>query len=612
MKILNDHRTAPLPDSAYVRPISIAPSGLSVTVYGENGNEFGTFNFDDLDAPKQFVKELVFGFCKATGPEGRWRSKATVKSAASTVRGFATAIAKNHPDLISVSDLSPEMWWAWRSAVEKRVRWPGQINMARALLYEVVGLPDTTLRSLKQRAKKPKSRTYSAYSEAEFRRIRTAAWQVIRKARRRIRSSVEYLETFRLGLEPEKSKALPIRKQLWTRGMLLDHIARTGKFPAPAIPHYHIGEFRDLMRISENEDITQTLFITGVEIYSLMILFVCERGYNTSVLNSMRINAHRADDHDREESIHVVELDKPRRGPKARFFSNSLSGSAARLMRIAEEITQPARKTLMEIGKPSDALFIGRILGGRSTHGTLFRTDWSQAFTVSDSWHSHVSLKDDKGGPLRVTMRRLRLTEQVINQRASQNSDSVSEQVYRTPDPKTHEFAISRIIQGQADAIKDAAGLLAIRSITQEELLQARKNPSNLAKKLDIPIARVTQLLAGALDTATAACTGFHDSPYSEKGAPCPASFLVCLGCKNAISTPDHLPRLVVLHDALLEIAAAVDKLVWDNDYREPFSRLKSLLSQNATDVEIVQARGRATKVDYDRLAMLLNRKLDA
>ena len=607
-----DQRIAPLPAGLYDRPPAIDPCGLKVTVYGEDGSIFGTFDFGDVEAPNKFLKELICGFAAATGSTGRWRSKSTVKAAASALRSFATAISTESEKITCASDLTPEIWWAWRGKLEARVRWPGQINLTRALLYELPTLRDTTRRALSQRAKKPKNRTYSAYSEKEFRKIKAAAWSIVRKARQRIADSIEYLRLYNGGLELQESEALPIRREMWTRGMLLDYISKTGRFPAKAVPHYHINEFRKMMAVDGEGDICQALFATNVEIFSIMILFVCELGYNNSVLALMKADTHRADSREGTDRVHVLPLEKARRGPKARYFTHSLSGRSALLMDIAIDITQPARDTLDFLGKFTDQLFIGRAVGCASAKGMPFRLDWSAAATTSDTWHRHIKIDGDNGLPLRVTLKRLRLTEQVINQRTSQNSDEVSETIYRKADPHTHNISIDRILRGQMDALSDAESVVGIRSLSKAQLLEAKHDPSSLAKTYGISVARLKQLLSGQLDTVVSACADFDHGPYSKPGDPCLASFLQCLSCRNAIATPSHLPKLVALRDALLQISSTVETQVWQADYLSHYSALASMLSTHATREEIDQAKTEISQADMEMLDLLLTRRLDA
>ena len=83
-------------------------------------------------------------------------------------------------------------------------------------------------------------------------------------------------------------------------------------------------------------------------------------------------------------------------------------------------------------------------------------------------------------------------------------------------------------------------------------------------------------------------------------------SFLNCLGCPNAVATQAHLPRLVVLHDALVAISEVVSRQEWDKHYARHLARLEDLLSQGASDAEIAQARDSATPADIDTVETLL------
>jgi hypothetical protein len=93
---------------------------------------------------------------------------------------------------------------------------------------------------------------------------------------------------------------------------------------------------------------------------------------------------------------------------------------------------------------------------------------------------------------------------------------------------------------------------------------------------------------AGAL--LAAACTDSRNSPFSPPGLPCTASFLACLGCRNAVATRRHLPRLAYLHQALDELRATVDTAVWDQDWRSHFLRLTALLDESTTTAECTAA----------------------
>ena len=141
----------------------------------------------------------------------------------------------------------------------------------------------------------------------------------------------------------------------------------------------------------------------------------------------------------------------------------------------------------------------------------------------------------------------------------------------------------------------------------------AREDPETAATQLGIPVPTLKLLLAGSLDTATTACIDFLNSPFAATaGQPCPASFFACFTCTNAVVTPEHLPRLVTLLDALDNVATLVAPARWESNYRDHYARLQAILEQNATKAEIGDARRHVTDAERDIVTALIGRNLDA
>lgn len=598
---------AQFPKSNYSRPKAMSIDSLALNVIGEAGETLAELDFSNLNVPRLIVSELVTALERGTSSSGRWRTKASVEGAASMLRSFSKAIAIANPELKTMADFSPEMWWVWRSAVHRRTRWPGQVNLARCLLYEVDNLMPTTRRALAAREKKPKTRLYESYSVAEYRRIYAAAWAMVRAARQRIRSNLAILESYRNGQEPDDAPSLPIKGVQWTQGQLLDYIHRHGVLPGK-IPGSSVPSFRKLLNTPSHGYMTQEVFASSVEVLAGIILLVCERGFNLSVLSGLTSQPHNADI--KLDNVTVHALDKPRRGPEARYFSSTFTGKAGRIWRVLQEITQPARDCLAFLGQPTDTLLIGRASG--SVPSKIFKFDWEQHPGLTVVWQRLSGLKTDSGEPLVIDFRRIRLTDQVANKRANQNSDRVSESVYRQPDAQTHEVARGVILQGQLDAVSDARAVMTVRAITAEEQANARIDPEALAAGLNVSTSRVKQLLDGKFDTVVTACKDIKQSPFAEPGHVCPASFLSCFGCKNAIATPNHLPRIVLLHDAISEMSSVVSNAVWFADYKAVFDQLSLLLESYSTLPERIEARGKATANDKKMIRQLLDRRYDS
>lgn len=606
--------SAPLPEPGYRPPPRRSKDGLAVTVVGEDGEDFGTFDFSDIDVPRDFLLSLVGGFEKATGSQGRWRTRGSVRQGAGVLRQFATTVVKLDPDIESISDLSPESWWAWVGRLAENGRWPGAANQARSLLRDTDGLPSTTRRALNGRLAKPKTREYEAYSRSEFRRIRAQGWRVVRSAARRIGANAEELALYRAGEEPADSPKMSIRYRSYSRGELLEQLALTGTIDHPALQPHRRKELREFLRLDNDSLRTaHALFPTSVEIMWLMATFVCERGYNASVIEEMTVDVTRADDHRQDPVVYVADLDKPRRGPAARFFTNSFTQQSADLLGLAIAMTQPARDTMGVLGYPTNQLLVARVATGRSTHATQqFKTEWSAFTGRSMIWSQGPTVLGDDGEPLALSFRRMRLTEQVVNRRARQNSDEVSESLYRRPDPQTREQAAGVITKGQEDALRHANETLQMRT-TGWQHGSDELTASAVSQDLNVDGEVARGLLSGRLDTATAACLDFTNSPFAAApGQPCPASFFACFACTNAVATPDHLPRLVALFDALKRIWSTVSREVWNSDYAAHFARLDELLDANASAAEIEHARRKVRDEDVEVIDRLLRRGWDA
>lgn len=610
-------RGAAMPADGYKRPAQLDHSGLVVTHVSEDGGKTSTYDFSQLQCAPELLSSLVQAFASCCEQGGRWKTPSSVRTNAKHLRRFIQDIAEMPNSPSSITEITPEFWRAWRSARESTTRrWPADILSIRTLLTESDGLPDSTRKAMRARVRKPRSRQFVAYSRSEFERIRTAAKAIVRAGNRRIQTNIATLNAYYAGEEPSDAPTGRIRGRRWTAGELLDHIARTGSAPTGIGGS---GLYRAKSPILPNLDgattINEAIFANSLEIAALSFLLVCEHGFNFSVISNITIDdIDRADDRAQDEPIHILHLDKPRRGPTARFSDETLVGDGSRVLDQALSMTDQVRRTLSLIGNPSRKLLVYRASTRSTTGGSVspFCTELTPD-PLYHRWHARTRLLADDGAPLKVNYQRLRLTEQVLNTKPRQNSPAVSEDIYRRPDPQTQENASGVIIEGQNDAIEHARATVAIRTLTSQDLADAQTDPEPLAARLGVTPEKLRLLLAGALNTATGACVDFTNSPFAEsKGLPCPASFLACLGCANAVVTPQHIPRLVALSDALERTGSAVSRQVWDEDYAIHFMRLTDLLSANTTAEERDRARKQLLDEDVASVARLLERGLDA
>lgn len=579
-----------MPAAGYRRPDRLDPSGLVVSAIGTDGSELGPFDFSPAPAHGQVRAELISAFVAATGPDGRWRSGASMGTGYRTTLAFLRSLDRLGIAITSLAQFGPEAWWAWRADREASNRWPGQVNLMRVLLKDVPEVGPLTRRALAQRTHKPRKRLYGSYTVAEFEAIRRRASELVRATEARISSNTTARQRHNAGEASEQEPTVLIGDLPWTRGALLERLHAEGRLTfGPQARR----TARDVAALLGTGDLhpTYALFPTRTELLSVMVLLVCDRGYNLSTLQSLTVPdlASGIDADADDEPVLVAHLDKPRRGHR-RYFTNSFTGPHARTLRRAVAITAPARDCLAGLGHLTERLLIAGTCSGVTgafTNGGAVRR-----------WDQIADLTTDHGEALHLHFNRLRLSEQVINRKSSQNSDTVSEDIYRRPDALTSHLLQDVILDGQYDAVTHAEQPLRMRYTSD---LQELRLPASTAKSV----------ADGALDTAVGACLDFTYSPFTPDGQACTASFLMCLACPNAVATPTHLPRLLALQDGLVNLAS-VNPTRFDRLYREHHQRLEHLLSTRATEAGRAAARRATSDTDRALVERLLRRDLDA
>lgn len=603
-----DRTAATLPTEKYTRPKALDRPSRQLHFVDDTGRS-KTFDFSGVAAAPTLIDDLLEALASGAAPGGRWQSIASVVSAEQAAKGMAQFLTTNFPAVTTLSEVGPEVWWAWR-ATKNHLRWPGQINIMRTLLSESAKLPDAARRAMRARETKPRARlpVNDAYSSAEFNAIRTVANRHVSQALRRIDTNSTVLRAYVSGEENFAGSVIRALGSEWTPGALLHHLSQVGMFPSQYLAL--CAKRQGLVDMRGVSNPAQALFPSIEELYWLMVLLVCERGFNLSVMLNLTVSSFRSSEPAAESPTHTVAVDKPRRGGE-RHSDEILAGEAGRLWERAVRLTQPCRDALEASGTPTDKLLIAHRHKNIRGEGP-FRSEFASSQLAN--CHSDESApRDAEGRPIRVTFQRLRLSEQVLSQRARQNSESVSEDIYRRPDPTTAEAAMEIVEQGQEDALAHAVATMHVRSMTAADVAAAQRDPSAAAAQLGITVTALKMLLAGELDTPTGACVDFFNSPFATQSAvPCPASFFACFACSNAILTPRHLPRLVALLDALDSIASVVSSSRWESEYAQHYARIRSAIAANTTAPEIEKARRTVALAEREMITQLVKRGLDA
>ena len=607
-------RTAAVaPEAGYSRPRLVEPDGLSVSVRTEDGDT-KMFDFSSVDAPPGLSGPLVAAFARVSGPTGTWRQMATVQNGWKALRRFLVFAGEEHPDVTTITGLTVDVWKNWRESTASASGRNGSSRVLRTLLREAEGLPARTRMALNGRIEENVERQTDAYKRDEMARIVIAARRVFRAAEARIGANREALERYRAEMEPADCVRVRFRDREWSHGEVLDHLSRTGRMPDSfkGVPRKRTGALREALGIGEEGTWYRvSLFPAVHEVYAAMILLVHAKGLNRSVMARLKVSdIERLPGFKPGRWIYQVDADKPRRGSD-RYSPITFSGPAARLLQRTLAMGEPARDTLAGLGFAGDPLLVACQKSSYSRHESdLFITDWMSADGAATAWHERVQVCGADGEPIRVSLRRMRLSVQVLRGEASENSVDVSVRVYRGPDPQTHEQARPVVVQGLNDAVTDAKRRVAAR-VSESDAEAARADPAPLAARLGVGEEDVKALLEGRLDTATAACLDIMHSPHEvDEAGPCTASFLACVECSNAVATPDHIPRIVATREALVVAARSSPAAVRERHYTRHVAAFDDLLRQ-VPEPEVRRARAAVTPADIEAVAQLLNRSLD-
>jgi hypothetical protein len=588
-------RRAALPAGDYTRPASLDATGLIVTVYGESGGVEGTFDFGVLPGSSELRRAFAAALDRKSGPAGTWRAGATCVGGYQAARTFLRWLQGQDDPPRSAAEITAATWTQWRLSLPATPGARQLLATMRALMPKVAGLPADTLKVIDRRLPKGPPPREAAYSYREFERIRAAAATTFAGALVRIRSNRDHLRRWYDGQVARGSAE-------WLIGEALDCLVRSGDVPLSTSCEKHGREVRQPYRRalggSEPDRTWGRLYLTSAEVFAAAVLLVASESWNKSVLHRMRIPEHDPATGDGFE-IHMVEVNKRRRPVGLRYTTNNLldagPGTPGRLMGQVIEATEMARQTLELSGRATDRLLVWR----RAYPSRRER------FALGMPHDSDTFLHDGDGAPVKVSLRRLRRTVQVlVRKEPAQNSQETHESVYVLRDPATRDEARKVVAQGLVDAVDQARVMVKMRVVLGDDadhLIELSDDPE-LAKAID----------NGDLDTATGACTDFTNSPFTGPGLPCTASFLLCLACPNAVAARRHLPRLVYLRTCLNELRAVVDPAVWEQDWHEHFLRVSSLLDTHTTEAEQTAAGGQATPVDRARIDQLLRRRLDA
>lgn len=286
-----------------------------------------------------------------------------------------------------------------------------------------------------------------------------------------------------------------------------------------------------------------------------------------------------------------IALEKPRRGPGRHYESRNVTDDGAaspgRLITQALEATRFARAIVEELAPGTSRLIVWRSLSPRrrrrspESHppaGRLFGFGITSQAAIE--WARSEGLD---GSPFQ----RGRRTVLALDRREpGQHSQETHDRVYVLTDGRVRARAVEVIAAGAEDAADRAR-----KAVLTAEL---RDRP-----------------VPGDIETVTADCSNFHDSPWPAPDGGCGASFLMCLACPNARVHPGHHARLACLHEALGSLRSVLPPGAWAADWRDTHDRLEDL-KQRLGEGPWAQALSQVTDADGEVIMHLLTGSLDS
>lgn len=580
-------RHAALPPTDHARPEYLSDEGLVVHHYNSAGR-VKDYDFATLPVPEPMQRSLAALFAARCTPH-RWTTHRSSHVYWNGLLAFTEYLSCQPMPPRDLDELTVTLLKRWR---EHSLGAGTKNYHAFQLIRSLVG-QDSRLQTgpvadeLTRRAKMPLGRTQS-YTEAELDQIILAAKQSFRAALRRIERNAEHLQRWRDGQFSDNTAE-------WVLGECLDTLAKTATLPQYTNKwgkRILVKPYRTVIRQHEGQRMRWhvLLFLSRMEAASLGVLLMAEFGWNLSVIDRIEVPRSSPDPGQDGHPTYRIQLEKPRRSAErfeTRNVTDDGAGSPGRLITHALAATRFARGLLEEHPDTSP----DRLIVWRTAAPARNRTDQDRQPPVGEFGFGIDTYTAQEWGRTIAGIggspfRRGRRTVVALDRREpTQHSQDTHDRHYVLVDKRVQADAVATIAAGAEDA--------AARAHTAVLVAELRISPT-----------------PGDVQTATADCGDFDNSPYSKTEGRCDASFLTCLGCVNAHIHPGHHPRLAHLHRALTNLRSVMPPAAWEADWGNAHARLEDLKHRLGEGIWAA-AVSRVTADDHTLIDHLLTGDLD-
>lgn len=544
----------PAPGYEHSPAVSGGPDGPEVVFTGEDGRT-ATFSISPYPCPG-LHEDLLAAFARLVGPTGTVRTLASAQSLWHPLRRFLKFLGDMHPVPSTMRGIR-RSHLDWHRNFLGHTNNGGSRDRQMGMLFQLVReIPvDRLDPGVAVYVRRPRWAFVAAegqpgYSDAEWRRITAAARRDVAGIRNRITASERLMH----AAQDDPDTMTPGQA---AQARELQELADTGRIPDSV----------SMLPGGPATDYAKRLFLLHADLAPLTVLMVALTGRNVETVKELA--AEHTVLEDRAVRLTVV---KRRRG-KSRMHetvhweigppSRQLHTPGG-LYLLIHSLTAHGRRFSGSERLWSIWTYLGRAQGQDREHRlrTGGHIDPYAAALTRDLdlsvWAARHGLLTDDGGPLALTLNRLKTTVEVrltrelgghLPSASRTNTMDVSFRNYLRGDPAVKDWAATVMTEALEDAENSVRHYIA-RILDPALESDLAHDPGRAAAALGVSEATAEAVASGELDTAFASCLDHDHSPHNGGGA-CSVSFLTCLRCPNALIAERHLPGLVALRDGL-------------------------------------------------------------
>ncbi|MQS16297.1 hypothetical protein F7Q99_29795 [Streptomyces kaniharaensis] len=543
------------------------------------------YDFSLLPVGAAMQRSLAAVFAGSCTPR-TWASHSTGRTAWRYVRRFADFLSTMQRPPADLDEVTVAVWNEW--VMSRPATGAGRldvVSVARLLRQDARLQSGAAGEALARRSRKPAS-SVASYAPAEFDQVRLAARRTFRAARLRIADNARHLQRWHNGEFREGGDD-------WLLGEALECLARTGDVPryapkgiaAAGVVHRYVR----VLGGQGGDRTWQRLFLSLHEATALGVLLLAEFGWNLAVISSLAVPQASPDPGEDGARTYRIELEKRRRPAGRQFETRNVTddgaGSKGRLITEALEATRFARAAVQELAPGNKLLIVWRTSVAVRGLADLDREPPLGPFRFGIETRAAMAWARREGLDGSPFQRGRRTVNALYRREPGQNSQATHDSTYVLTDPQVRHDALPVIAAGAEEAAERARRAVLVAEVRD-------------------------QADPGDLETATADCHDYTNSPYPGASGSCAASFLMCLGCTNARVHPGHHARLAHLHHALDNLRTALDPAVWHGAWSDTFARLDDLKSKVGSG-PWAQALERVMDADRAIVGHLLTGELD-